>query len=420
MTTQEEVITYGKSDNRIDTAFKYFWLGFIIYSLSYTISTSDSVNYILCQILQVTGLISIVSASIILMQWKFDTAYLQVLFTIYISWSLIVVARGFQFNYQFIKFMVTDATFGMFLYFAPLILLFPRNLLNYKKAFGVIVILGFAYIFFDFFFIKYLLFPGRNLKSQAIIEYFSLHLSLPCGLLLLTYMYHAKKWRWLALIVIIFTFLFAAIRARRGLMFMSINILIFSFFMFYYVHKVKILLFIFSAIFISSIYFLGVKIYTSNQSGMFGYVSQRIDENTRNGVEEYFYSGMKGTDWIFGKGINGEYYCPVIDTDTGTLTEFRGVIETGFLQIILKGGILNLVLLLLIIIPAMFKGLFYSKNVLSKAAGILILLFIMDLYPAIPTAFNMNYLLVWISVGICYSKEIRDIPETSMAKILTE
>jgi hypothetical protein len=328
-----------------------------------------------------------------------------------------VITRGFLFEYQFIKHILFDATFGILLYFAPLILLFPRDLIYYKKVFDVVVVLAIAYLVYDLLFIKDLLYLGRNIKSQAILEYFSQHLSLPSGFLLMTYIYHSKK-RWLfALIVIVLTFLLAAIRARRSLMFMSINILVFSYFIYYYTHKVKLLVFILSFILITAIYIAGAKIYSGNRTGLFSYVTERIDENTRVGVEQYFYRDMKPIDWLVGRGINGQYYCPLIIE--GTLTPYRGVIETGYLQNILYGGVISIGLLLFIAIPAMFKGLFRSKNLLSKAAGLWILLFLIDLYPATPTIFSMNYLLVWMSIGICYSKKIRDTPENETVEILS-
>jgi hypothetical protein len=324
-----------------------------------------------------------------------------------------VILRGFQFDYQSVKSMLLDPLSGIFVYFAPLVLLFPKNLIHLKKIFFVIVIFGIFYIFYDILFLKELLYPfGRNLYSQSILEYFSKTLSLPSGFLLLTYIYHSNKRKLFALFVIVLTFSLAAIRARRGLMFMSINILIFSYFIYYYAHKAKFM-FLFSLLLILFIYFLGAKIYNEYRKDLFGYITERLDEDTRTGVEAYFYMDMNTKDWIIGKGINGSYYCPGIDSD------FRKGIETDYLSIILKGGIISLGLLLLIAIPAIFKGLFYSKNILSKAAAIWILLYLMNLYPSPVTQFTLNYLLVWISIGICYSKEIRNTPESTLIEMLS-
>lgn len=410
-----EAVTERNTKNKSNNAINLFWLGFIVYALSYTISTSGSVNFIVCQLLQIFGLFLIVPSTITLVSWKFDNGFLQIIFITYICWLFSVIVRGFIFDYQFFKFLFFDATFGIFLYFAPLILLFPRNLFYYKKAFDVIFILSIAWVLFDMAFLKELLFHGRNLKGQAILEYFSQQLSLPAGFLLLTYMYHSGKRNLLALFVIMFTFFLAAIRARRGLMFISVSILISSYFMFYYAKKVKLIIFLISIVLISAIYLMGTKFYNENRKGLFGYITDRIDANTRSGVEIAFYKDMNTTDWIVGKGIQGEYYCPGVDF--GTYTTHRGVVETGFLQIILKGGIISLLLLLLILIPAIIKGIFNSQNLLSKAAGIWILLFLIDLYPAVPTNFSMNYLLVWISVGICYSDEIRNMPESDIKEV---
>ena len=146
---------------------------------------------------------------------------------------------------------------------------------------------------------------------------------------------------------------------------------------------------------------------------MFSFLVDRGEEDTRSGVEVYMYADMSTTDWIIGKGINGEYYCPIVD-NVNDATGYRAYIETGYLQIILKGGVLGLALLLLILIPAIYKGLFKSRNILSKAAAIWILLWILYEYPTIGFNFSMHYILVWICVGICYSKKIRKMADSTI------
>ncbi|MGN6298362.1 MAG: hypothetical protein ACTHM7_16345, partial [Ginsengibacter sp.] len=103
-----------------------------------------------------------------------------------------------------------------------------------------------------------------------------------------------------------------------------------------------------------------------------------------------------------------------IDLDT----DYRSLIETGYLQIILKGGLVRLILLLLILVPAVILGLFFSNNLLSKAAAIWILIALISLYPATVESFELQYIIVWISVGICYSKVIRRLPERQITELL--
>ena len=407
-----------KNNIRTNSALNFFWLGFIIYTLSWVVTTTTYANYIVFQSIQILGLLLFIPNAIRLIQWKFESKYLGFVFSIYCAWQLIVLLRGFQFNYAFLKGQIFDPYEGIFQYLAPLILLFSLKPIYLKKIFYVIVLLSLFFVIYDIFFINDIFQPDSNLTSQAIIEYFSKSLSIPCGFLLLTYPYHSKKRRLLALIIILLTFYLAAIRARRGLMFISINFLVFSYFIYYYNQRIKIITFLLSLLLISSIYLGGLNLFNENKNGMFSYLSERLDEGTtatRDGVEIAFFLDMKPIDWIIGKGINGSYYCPGIDGDRN----YRTGIESDYLNIILKGGLISLGLMLLIAIPAIFKGIFYSKNILSKAAGIWILFYIIDIYPTPVTDFTLNYLLVWISIGICYSQTIRNIPESNMKLLLT-
>ena len=164
--------------------------------------------------------------------------------------------------------------------------------------------------------------------------------------------------------------------------------------------------------------FGAVFVYSKNRNDTFELITERIGQDTRSQVEEYFFRDMNTKDWIIGKGINGQYFCPGVNEGAGRISIYRTVIETGYLQVILNGGLIHLVLLLLIGIPAIFKGLFSSKNLLSKAAGIWVFLFLLYMYPGTLTIFSLHYILVWISIGICYSDTIREMSDSSIKKIL--
>ena len=151
------------------------------------------------------------------------------------------------------------------------------------------------------------------------------------------------------------------------------------------------------------------QLYKPTDNKIFGFLLEKGDEDTRTGIELYFYDDMKSKDWIVGRGIEGQYFCPDIEEDQ--VTNYRKNIETGYLQTILKGGLISLGLFLLIALPAVIKGVFFSKNIFSKAAGIWVLLSIINSYPTIVNGFTLEYLLVWFSIGICYSSKIRQMSE---------
>jgi O-antigen ligase len=140
-------------------------------------------------------------------------------------------------------------------------------------------------------------------------------------------------------------------------------------------------------------------------------LQDRLTEDTRSAVFEFYFLSM-ADDWIFGKGMNGVYYCPIggeIEEENVEFTEvnYREAIENGYLQLILSGGILHLMLFLLILAPAAFLGIFKSSNQFTRACGLIILLWLIDMFLyGLPTL-SLHYIFVWISVGYCINSELR-------------
>jgi hypothetical protein len=402
-------------DKKTSKALNQFWAGFIIYTTCYTLMISATVPVKIIY-LQLLGLVIFIVPAIRLIKFRIENTYLRKVFIIYMGWLLFVAFRGFEFNSGFLFDTFTDGAGGIFLYLMPLILLFPNNLIYLKKVIKVIFILSVIYLLCDVAFIKTLL-TSDSENGQTILEYFSKSLGIPCGFILLTLVYHKDKLKFRALygklwvlFVCILTLILAVIKARRGLIFMSLNILLFAYIIHYYASKGSFFKRYFPLMVIFFLFLYGANVYDQKKAGALSLLTERLNEDTRSSVEDYFYLDMTTKDWLIGKGIVGIYYCPTGATED----DYRAVIETDYLQIMLKGGIISLGLLFLITIPAIFKGLFYSKNILSKAAAIWILLWLIALFPATVTTFSMNYLLVWISVGICYSKNLRNMSEDSV------
>ena len=395
----------------------YFWIGFTLYTVAFALSTSTTVNYTFCQFFQLIGIFLFVTSAIKLIKWKFNNDYIKVLFILYCSWQLTIIARGFIFDYNNIKVMLFDAEAGIFRFFVPLILLFPKNLLYYKKIIKVILILGVVFLMFDIIFIHNLLnLDYENTDSKFTYEHFVKILSVTCGLILLTFPYQTKRNKYIAFAVIIVSILFSVIRARRALLIMTISPLVITYILFLYSQKKNIFVAIVPFLFVLIILMFGDNT-SKNTPRIFRLLSDRATEDTRTGVEIAFYHDMSPQDWIIGKGINGKYYCPGIDI--ASLTDYRSMIETDYLNIILKGGIISLALLFLIAIPSFIKGLFFSKNMLTKAAAIWILLWLIELYPANVSNFSLHYLLFWMAIGICNSNVIPEIPEDKIVEIFS-
>ncbi|HVZ98663.1 MAG TPA: hypothetical protein VG847_17395 [Chitinophagaceae bacterium] len=410
-----EILT-DRPKKLVNKALNLFWTGYVIYIVCYMLMISAVVPAKITY-LQLLGVALFVPPAIYLVRFKIESSYFRFMFVVYTLWSIYIVSRGFEFNKDYLFATLVEAYGGIFLYLVPFIALFPKNLIYLKKIFNVILILSVIYLLCDVVFIKALLASDSDV-GKTVVEYFAKIAGIPCGFILLTLAYYSEPKKSKAFLfklyvfsVIVLTFLLAAIRARRGLTFMAANILILAYFYYNYSFKSNLFFKFFPLLILFFVSIYAVAVFTDNsQNGMFRNLKGRIKEDTRSDVEDYFYIDLSQKDWLIGKGIEGKYYCPTGATEDG----YRGVIETDYLEIILKGGLVNLVLLALITVPAVILGLFYSKNILSKAAAGWIILWMLALYPATVTTFALNYLLVWISIGICYSKTIRNIPEEIM------
>ena len=385
-----------------------FWLGFLMYTIGYVVSQTTFVNWIICQAFQTLGIVSMVLAAFSQLQFKFNNVYLKSVFSLYLLWLLSVVVRGFTLEYDVIKVMLFDAWFGALLYFAPLFLLFPRNLFFYKRLFDVMFILGLAFLGLSALFVREIIFADQeNLISRNIVEVFSRTLGMPASFVLLTFIYHSNKRKIISLAIVLIIIVVAIMKARRGLLLMATLPALIAAAFYLYESKVKILLIVGFISIAALLFIYGLSFY--EESTLLAYLKDRGLEDTRSNVEMCFYRDMTTQDWLIGKGLLGEYYCPGIDQDNRT--GFRSVIETDYLQTILKGGIISLGLMLLILVPAAILGIFASKNLLAKAAGIWIVLALFNMYPSSVNTFTLNYLIVWIAIGICYSRTIRTLPD---------
>lgn len=111
-----------------------------------------------------------------------------------------------------------------------------------------------------------------------------------------------------------------------------------------------------------------------------------------------FYKDMSWMDWIIGCGMIGIYYCwEVFDIDRLN----RLVIEIGYLNIILKGGIFLLLFYVFFCIKFFFLGYFKLKNMLIKGMGVYCLVYVFFLYFLGILEFNLSWVILWIFILYC-------------------
>lgn len=121
---------------------------------------------------------------------------------------------------------------------------------------------------------------------------------------------------------------------------------------------------------------------------------------------------MSDMEMIFGKGLNGRYYCPLSEDDY--LNGWRYGIETGFYNLVLKGGyLLAFTYILLLLIPAI-KGIFKSKNWFTRIGGFYILFSLLSLIPFGILSFDVQFLYIWMMVSVCMNQQIRRMSDSEI------
>jgi len=313
-----------------------------------------------------------------------------------------------NFNYlQLMRFIKDPDLF--FAYLVPLILLIPANIFFIRKMIDFFTYLGISLFLFFPLFASEILYTNMNLSELTLWT-----LGTGCGFIVLTWSYHTKKRKILAFSVVLFSLFIATVMARRNIMLTFGNYIVFSILIILFSSKlsIKLKISIIFLVLVSS--FAGYYIFNTYQDIFFNKITDRIEDNTREGLYDIFMDDMSTNDLIFGKGFSGTYYAPGIEEDIDN----RDVVECGYLQTILNGGIINLSLFLLITIPAVYLGFFKSNNILSRSAGAIVLLWLIDMFPWGMASLNIRYVLLWICIGICYSKEIRYLSEKALQNSL--
>jgi hypothetical protein len=172
--------------------------------------------------------------------------------------------------------------------------------------------------------------------------------------------------------------------------------------------------------FILAVFYAGYLVLFTYGDMLFGKLSERMFDDTRSIADLSFLDDIQtgSTDFYIGKGISGTYYSPHIESN-GTL--YREHIESGYLELILKGGVILVILYALFVIPAIFLGLFRSKNNMSKLFAIYCILFSGILYGVGSYfTFGMRYILLLFCVFNCYNREMRKLTNSEIQKILND
>ncbi|MFA5973134.1 MAG: O-antigen ligase family protein [Lentimicrobiaceae bacterium] len=343
----------------------------------------------------------------LLLDIKFENIYIKYTFILFIGYEFIIIFRGLSFSYQFlIDMLMSQITFWPLI--VPLFIFFD------KKISTLVLLIKYIYFIGVFFLLVNLLMP--NLLLQRLTAESIIGLALSSGFVLMNASYLGSRKVNISFLVLFISLLSVIYLGRRSVI-VTISGYIIASYILNITSKTKSLLFRFFPIIIGVLFFLLFS-FSNLNTKLTQKMNERLTEDTRSELFGRYYLEMQ--DYMtFGKGMNGTYYSPIsgyTDDDGVTFTEvdYRNVIENGYLQLMLTGGIVHIVLFLLVTLPAAFIGIIKSKNNFTRACGIFILLRLIDMLIYGLPSFSMSYILVWICVGVCFSAELREMSDESI------
>ncbi len=105
------------------------------------------------------------------------------------------------------------------------------------------------------------------------------------------------------------------------------------------------------------------------------YSQSDLSADTRTFLYYEVFQDLKFNNaFVFGKGIDGGYASEIFQTFS------RSTVEVGFLQILLKTGIVGFLAYFAMLFSAIFKALGKSKSIFMKCLGLLLSSYVLMLF----------------------------------------
>lgn len=417
MESSSQILMYNKFTADLDKKMIIFWSSVAVFGIGSALASTRATGMIiLIQLFQALAVGGMVYSAGSTLQFTVKNQFLRIILVIYLMYCIFIFLHGYVYTYDFTKKLL----FASFIqYFFPLILLIPKNLKFYSRIFDVILFYGIAFLLLNFLFMDIVIAHyDDNVPQKYTFEVFYKNLGVPLAFLLFTFIYHSKFRNIIAFAVLLLIIGIATYKARRAIMALSVVHLFIFLLIFYFKSNFKLVMAAVLVLFLGVLAVYGPKFYNENKYTYFSELNERGLEDTRSGVESAFIRDFEPVDWIIGRGINGSYWSPNVDmNDT---IGYRYMIETDYLNIILKGGVIYLGLILLMAIPAAFMALFFSNNLLSRAAGIWVFLWVFSLYPMNVFNTDLNHILFWVCVGIGYSTDLRRMSDNAIKAAISK
>lgn len=414
---EKRPMQYIKTKHKV---FSGILLGFLLFGLK---EFAELIYHPLQSAIALIGLLFVFGSSFFFRYKKINPlkGNIKFIFYVYLLWIFFIIIRPALSGESYSDNSIHPySSYGLSSYLLPLVVLLGINVISLQKLFKMIFlfsIIGFVFFVFNFNMMQAVVFRGETmtidgeigLGELANLYYFWFSIS---SLSLLCYEFVSTKYKWAAIFTNLFSLFLMAYFARRSGIFIFI---LYFFGMFYlYLDQSKSRYRIMKILFIFVILSIVYLIVENNSNSIFSILFDRLKQDTRSDVDETLIKYLtRENAWWFGKGIEGAYKHPGFDAP-------RYVHETGFLYLILKGGIIYLSLYVVLLLHAAYLGFFKTKNRFTQALALYIFFHIIFLIPFGLPSFSLEYLFVWIGFALCESSYYRTLSNMQFKNYLAK
>lgn len=343
----------------------------------------------------------------------------RTLFGLLMFWSLIVIARGFSTSIQ--DWVTNFGNVYMALaWFTPLLLILGQRLENWKTVFQVLFFM-FKLMLFSLLLLPFYITDGK-LKTEWS------WLLRPVNFILLIGVSRFRVTNRLLIYFAFLAYLLIAVLTEQRLEFIYLAILIFLIFI-DSLYQIKLKRKILKIIFFSAVT-ITITVFTYGYKNLNDILIQYIEyQDTRVFLYEELFEELNVNEKIIGRGSLGTYYSHFMEhTKYYTInilkyewwgdSSTRITIEVGYLQMILKGGIILFFLTAYFMLKASYLGIFKSKSKFVKRLGVYIfILSVLSLISFRP-AFTPTFILLWMAIGTVLNKHNRSLTDEEVENLI--
>ncbi|GGZ89286.1 hypothetical protein [Algibacter mikhailovii] len=340
----------------------------------------------------------------------------KVLLYLLFFWGVIVTIRGFSLSLQ--DWMTNFGNIYMgYAWLVPVVVIIGLKIENWKIVFKTISFM------FSIMILAFIASPYLSHNEEWI------QLLRPVNFILIIGLYRFKFMTRLQVYCILFVYVKIAIYSSRRMEFLFLGVVL-IFLMIDRISSISIKKIFFKYI-IFGFFILFTLVFTVGYEFLSDIALSVIDfQETRVFLfNEIFEDLSKTDDLLFGRGSLGKYYSDFF-ARTRRYWEAMGrvgwpgdvpdriSVEVGYLQMILKGGFVMLILNVLIYFKAIYLAIFKSNNWFIRRLGYFILIItILTIIELRPT-FTPLFIILWMAIGTVLKKDYRDMDDVEINNLI--